>query len=355
MSAWSPTPTREPIADPLAHPLADELRSARPDDLELLHTDYLRAAEQARATSRGLTRAVADTQWTGAAADAFRAAVGRLPAHLQAVEAGYAGVASALSNYIERVTEYQSEYGRYAPQLEQARQRRDGAQSAYDDASAIFQKVLGAPAGPGHQGALTAARHTLNSARRQLDYWSGQASQLSSRTVEVLEDFLMTRETTRHLVSLAGSAAPQPIAAAAGPEPSPTQVRAKLGAMNDTIGSLMGTPYVYGGGHGAAFGPSAGGLDCSGFVSTVLHSAGYLAAPQTTTGLAAQPGLATGHGQYVTLYDRVDSGDNDHVIMSINGHFFEEGGSGPTQNVHAFAPSSAYLASFNRVMHPIGL
>ena len=142
------------------------------------------------------------------------------------------------------------------------------------------------------------------------------------------------------------------------PADAPAEVQAKLTAINQTIGSLMGTPYVWGGGHGAAFGPSAGGLDCSGFVSTVLHSAGYLSAPQTTDGLAAQPGLAAGAGQYVTVYDRVGAGANDHVIVSINGHFFEEGGSslsGGLQNVHAFTPSASYLASFDRVMHPVGL
>ena len=354
MTAWTPSPTREPITDPLTHPLADELRSARPDDLRLLHTDYLRAAEQARTTSQGLTRAAADTQWTGSAADAFRAAVGRLPAHLEAIEAGYANVASALSHYIDRVTEYQSQYSGYAPQLEEAQMRRAGMQSSFDEARRGFEKVLNAPGGPGHAAALATAQAAMNSARHQLDYWTGRASQLTSRTVEVLEDFLETRETTRHLVTLAASAAPQPAAPAATGE-APADVRAKLSAMNGTIGSLMGTPYVYGGGHGATFGPSTGGLDCSGFVSSVLHSAGYLSAPQTTEGLAAQPNLAAGHGQYVTLYDRVDAGDNDHVIMSVNGHFFEEGGSGGTQNVHAFTPSAAYLASFNRVLHPVGL
>ncbi len=387
MATWTPEPTPTPITDPLTDPLAVALRNARPDDLALLQRDFLTAAEQARSTGRGLTQAAGDTQWTGAAADAFRSAVGELPTHLAAIDAGYSSVASALSSYIDRVPQYQSQFAGYTAQLEEAQMRQDGQQQTYDTARAAFDRVLHTAPGPGHAAALSRAQGELNAAQRQLEYWNGQVTRLTSRAAEVLEDFLTSRETCRHLVSQAAAAAPQPVVkpikviASSGtvtggvstsptggqdgvattvtlpviPLDAPADVRAKLNAMNDTIGSLMGTPYVYGGGHGAQFGPSAGGLDCSGFVSTVLHSAGYLSTPQTTQGLAAQAGLATGHGRYVTLYDRVDAGDNDHVIMSINGHFFEEGGSGGTQNVHAFTPTASYLASFNRVMHPVGL
>jgi cell wall-associated NlpC family hydrolase len=358
MTTWTPKLTPTPITDPLTDPLAAALRNARPDDLALLQRDFLNAAEQARRTGRGLTQAAGDAQWTGAAADAFRTAVGELPTHLEAIDAGYSSVASALSSYIDRVQQYQSQFAGDTAQLEEAQVRQDGQQETYDTARAAFDKVLHGAPGPGHAAALSRAQGELNAAQRQLDYWNGQVSQLTSRAAEVLEDFLMSRETCRHLVSLAASAAPQPVVKpinVIASTDAPADVRIKLSAMNDTIGSLMGTPYVYGGGHGGQFGPSAGGLDCSGFVSTVLHSAGYLSTPQTTEGLAAQAGLATGHGRYVTLYDRVDSGDNDHVIMSINGHFFEEGGSGGTQNVHAFTPTASYLASFNRVMHPVGL
>ena len=43
---------------------------------------------------------------------------------------------------------------------------------------------------------------------------------------------------------------------------------------------LVGRPYVWGGGHGGW--QIVPGYDCSGFVSAVLHAAGYLATPQTT-------------------------------------------------------------------------
>jgi cell wall-associated NlpC family hydrolase len=116
---------------------------------------------------------------------------------------------------------------------------------------------------------------------------------------------------------------------------------------------LLGTPYVYGGGHGGG-----GGLDCSGFVSAVLRSGGYLNGAVTTEGFASQPGIASGPGQYVTIYDRTGCGANEHVIININGRFYESGGgsaSGGAPFVHQFTPNAAYLSSFNTILHPAGL
>jgi cell wall-associated NlpC family hydrolase len=116
---------------------------------------------------------------------------------------------------------------------------------------------------------------------------------------------------------------------------------------------LLGTPYVYGGGHGAG-----GGLDCSGFVSAVLRSGGLLNGAVTTEGFASQPGITSGPGRYVTIYDRTGCGANEHVIININGRFYESGGgsaSGGAPFVHQFTPSASYLSSFNTVLHPAGL
>ena len=69
-------------------------------------------------------------------------------------------------------------------------------------------------------------------------------------------------------------------------------------------------------------------------------------------------GISTGPGRYVTIYDRTGCGPNEHVIIAINGRFYESGGgsaSGGAPMVHQFAPSAAYLSSFNSVLHPTGL
>ena len=109
-----------------------------------------------------------------------------------------------------------------------------------------------------------------------------------------------------------------PVAATAD-IPSP-DAASKVQAMVTQADSLVGKPYVWGGGHGS-FAPTSG-YDCSGFVSSVLHAGGYLSAPADTTSLPSQAGIESGPGQYVTVYDRAQPGENGHVIIELNGQFY---------------------------------
>jgi len=132
----------------------------------------------------------------------------------------------------------------------------------------------------------------------------------------------------------------------------------RIQAMVNEADSLLGKPYVYGGGH-SGWGPSAG-YDCSGFVSAVLHAGGYLSEPADTTSLPDQPGIDPGPGRCVTIYDRALAGDSGHVIIEIDGQFYESGGSagpwGGGGGVEKIGqPSAAYLADFPNVLHPSGL
>ena len=133
---------------------------------------------------------------------------------------------------------------------------------------------------------------------------------------------------------------------------------AQVEAMTNMANSLVGKPYVYGGGH-SGWGPQSG-YDCSGFVSAVLHAGGYLSEPQDTVTLPQQPGMESGPGQYVTVYDRALPGESGHVIIDIGGQFYESGGShgswgggGGVEKIGT--PSAAYLSTFETVLHPAGL
>ena len=133
---------------------------------------------------------------------------------------------------------------------------------------------------------------------------------------------------------------------------------AQVQAMTNMANSLVGKPYVYGGGHGG-WGPQAG-YDCSGFVSAVLHAGGYLSQPVDTTSLPQQAGMESGPGQYVTVYDRALPGQSGHVIIEISGQFYESGGShgawgggGGVEKIGT--PSAQYLSTFPTVLHPGGL
>jgi hypothetical protein len=141
--------------------------------------------------------------------------------------------------------------------------------------------------------------------------------------------------------------------------PTSATAREKVAAMTAMGNLLIGKPYIWGGGHGGW--QIVAGYDCSGFVSAVLHAAGYLSEPQTTQTLPSQPDIAEGPGEYVTIFDRTDGGGaaSDHVIIDINGHFYESGGSaaqGGGAGVKKLKnPSLEYLATFNQVLHPVGL
>lgn len=125
--------------------------------------------------------------------------------------------------------------------------------------------------------------------------------------------------------------------------------------------SLVGRPYVWGGGHSTSDWQNASGYDCSGFVSAVLGSGGIVSSPQSTQTLPSQPNLAAGPGQYVTIYDRDNNPDpsQDHVIINIGGNWFESGGSSADNPSGGVAkinqPSQAYLSTFNQLLHPVGL
>ena len=132
----------------------------------------------------------------------------------------------------------------------------------------------------------------------------------------------------------------------------------RVAAMVNQADSLIGKPYVYGGGH-SGWGPQTG-YDCSGFVSAVLHAGGFLTSPVDTTALPSQAGMVSGPGQSVTVYDRAQPGQSGHVIIEINGQFYESGGMhgawGGGGGVQKIAqPSAAYLATFPTVLHPDGL
>lgn len=100
-----------------------------------------------------------------------------------------------------------------------------------------------------------------------------------------------------------------------------------VATMLSTANALIGTKYTSGGGHNG-WDPvdelKKIGVDCSGFVSQVLHAGGIsLPGPLTTQGLASD--LQAGKGKYVTVYDRA-SGSQAHALIDILGKWFEAGG-----------------------------
>ena len=113
------------------------------------------------------------------------------------------------------------------------------------------------------------------------------------------------------------------------------------------------SPYLWGGGHGKWVDE---GYDCSGSVSFVLASAGYLEAP-----LASGPLMSWGEpgpGKWVTIYSH-----QGHVFMEVAGIRFDTSGARETGLALAEraaldgglrrAPSARPLGAWGS--HPIGI
>jgi len=228
------------------------------------------------------------------------------------------------------------------------------------------------------------ARHKLSQLREELAQWQAKGRRAEEdahagahRTAGVLQ----AQTVTPPLVLAAACAAPSAYPSAAAPGSGPAvqeqvgqlagagapfngsiglSARAKVDAMLRFADSVLGKPYIWGGGHGG-WGPQPG-YDCSGFVSAVLHAGGYLSQPVDTSALVSQAGIVAGPGHVVTIYDRAlpIGGNPGHVIISIHGQFYESGGmSGPWGGGGGVekigTPSPAYLATFPNVLHPQGL
>ena len=363
------------MIDPLADPRAEDLLEAVPADVSTLASAFHIAAQEAAMTATGLLAAREDGTWTGHAADSFRDAIGQVPSELEHIKRGYSAVATALGDYEVTLALVQSDFVKVVGQLNDLATQIGTARTTATNAQ---NGMI-----PGHPMSLNQLRQAelaVAQARRALEGYHAEADGLRTRAFTLLEEFDTARSLCRATVEAAQRTAPVRPQSGQGKHvngPSGTlsgvkgavwqmtplggpgdnglapEERQRIQAMIRAADGLLGTPYVYGGGHGAG-----GGLDCSGFVSAVLRSGGYLNGAVTTEGFASQPGIASGAGRYVTIYDRTGCGANEHVIININGRFYESGGgsaSGGAPFVHQFTPSSSYLASFNTILHPAGL
>jgi cell wall-associated NlpC family hydrolase len=200
-----------------------------------------------------------------------------------------------------------------------------------------------------HPGSLAGGSATASAASTGASFSTGSTATGAGTSTDFASALASAQSAT-------GSTAPGVVSVS--PTGGATTNDPRVAAMLNEANALIGKPYVFGGGH-SGWGPQAG-YDCSGFVSAVLHAGGYLTSPADTTSLPSQPGMVAGPGQYVTVYDRAQPGQNGHVIIEINGQFYESGGmhgawggGGGVQKIDT--PSASYLATFPNVLHPEGL
>jgi hypothetical protein len=99
------------------------------------------------------------------------------------------------------------------------------------------------------------------------------------------------------------------------------------------------------------------GTDCSGFVSYLMgpNGSGDWSQSYATPSIPTAPGLQSGKGSYVTIWNNPNPGNAGHVWIEILGQFFESSGSG---GVHQMDQSEVnqYLNSGEyQPFHPAGM
>ena len=239
-----------------------------------------------------------------------------------------------------------------------------GQTSSSSFASALAQAEAASTSTSTESSALAALDPSATDTGDSGDSGATMSADLSSSTPDSsLASLLLPaleQDAGTSTASGSASAAAPTVSATSGPAGgTATSVEdPRVQAMVSEADSLVGEPYVWGGGH-SGWG-SQPGYDCSGFVSAVLHAGGYLSAPQDTETLPTAAGIEPGPGQYVTVYDRTAPGQEGHVIIDIAGQFYESGGEagswgggGGVEKIGT--PSATYLATFNDVLHPAGL
>lgn len=125
---------------------------------------------------------------------------------------------------------------------------------------------------------------------------------------------------------------------AVAPPEAPDHVKVAIAAANRIVGS----PYVYGGGHGRG---ESSGFDCSGTASYVLQAAGLLDAPMPSRGFRRYG--TSGEGNWISVYAR-----RGHVFLVVAGLRLDTGYTGEAEGPRWTTRSRP--ASGCVIRHPAG-
>jgi soluble lytic murein transglycosylase-like protein len=145
--------------------------------------------------------------------------------------------------------------------------------------------------------------------------------------------------------SLGISTKPRSVAERLGPAPKQVVSRFKAAVTAAHELAAAHVPYVWGGGHGKF--TAAGGLDCSGAVSFVLHRMGVLEHPLSSAEMGQV--LKPGPGAVTVFYNAA------HTFMRIGNRYFGTSVDDSSKGLAFYkSPPRQYLAQFN-VGHVAGM
>jgi hypothetical protein len=196
------------MGDPLSDPRAKDLLAADTGEIGSLAAGFRKVAGQAETAAAGLRGAHGDATWTGLAADAFRAQVGKLPGDLDKVQQSYGDVATALFSYEGQLGPIQSQFRSLSNQLTTARGNLSSAQSSLATAKTNLSTATSTPKATSTTPAVVTAHTAVASAGGTVTNLQGDVSGLESRGFHLLDEFDTIRGHARSTVSSAAGIAP---------------------------------------------------------------------------------------------------------------------------------------------------
>ncbi len=196
------------MADPLSDPRAARLLAADVGEVGSLATVFRSVATQAETTASGLRGAAGDGTWTGEAATAFRAQLGKLPGDLDKVQQSYSEAATALDSYEAQLGPIQSQFRTLATQLTNATSGLGIAQTALTTAQGQLAAASLAPNAKPTSTAVTNAHDAVANAGGAVSQLQTEVTNLQSRGFQLLDEFDTARHQARATVSSAAGIAP---------------------------------------------------------------------------------------------------------------------------------------------------
>lgn len=196
------------MGDPLTDPRAQQLLSAQTGEISALAGSFHRVASQAQTSAAALRGAHGDATWTGTAADAFRAQVGKLPGDLDKVQQSYGEVATALDSYGGQLEPIQTQFRSLATQLQDAQSSLSSAQGTLSGAKTNLSTATSAPHAKPTTPAVVNAHTALASATGAVSRLQGEVSGLQGQGFRLLDEFETIRGHAQSTVSSAAGIAP---------------------------------------------------------------------------------------------------------------------------------------------------
>jgi hypothetical protein len=197
------------MSDLMSYPGAAGLVAADPGEVGLLASLFGTVAAQATQSRGGLLGAQGDATWTGAAADAFRTKVGKLPGDLSNVARSYGDVAQSLNAYESELGPLQTQFMSVLSQIDGLQGSLTSAQGQLSNAQSSLTSATNAAEAKPTSSAVVQAHGAVTAASGAVGRLQGEIAGLERRGQQLLDEFNTTRSRAITAVSHAAGYAPQ--------------------------------------------------------------------------------------------------------------------------------------------------